>query len=130
MSNQGDTLNSSRNKLRKNNLQQHQRQRRVSLLTRRNNIHMQESKETQLELDLFPSDSPIPDGLLNSTDPSHQQELSQEQMLESHEGALTLTESDSVALSREQKLQSELFSPEDLEEHPLQQNNDQTLLKD
>jgi len=88
------------------------------------------STEIQLELDLFPKDQTKKDGLSNLTDPFHQQELSQEPMLESHGEVLALTESDSVALSQEQKRQSELFSPEDQEGYQLLQNTFRRILKD
>ena len=95
-----------------------------------NDMQQEELKEIQLEFEVFQQDQTNKDGLSNLTDPFHQQELSQEPMLESHGEVLGLMESDSVALSQEQKHQSELFSPEDLEGCPLLQNNDQTLLKD
>ena len=83
------------------------------------------SKEIQLELDLFPLDQPNKDGLLNPLKGSKI-----EPMLESHGEVLTLTESDSVALSQEQKHQSELFSPEDQEGYQLLQNTFRRILKD
>ena len=123
MSNQGDTVNSSNGKMKKQQQMRQQSRRRQHRLMQENNTHMSESKEIQLELELFQPNQPSKDGLLNPLKGSMKAP-----MLESHGETLTLTESESQAQSQGQIHQSELFSHEDLEEYQLQLHIDRAQL--
>ena len=124
MSNLGDIVNSKTRNLRTRRYQNQQRRRRLIQKLQGDYTHMQELSESQLEPGLFPTDQPSKDGLLN-----HLKVESKEPMLESHGETLTLTESESLAQSPKQKLQSELFSHEDLEEDLPQPDTSGVLLK-